>query len=192
MTHRLSSMQPDAIDMLRREHAILKQLFHTFAHLEHRPGGRDREAGLVGQICLGLSLHEQAEDEVFFPAVVTATGNASVVRRLTSGHTRVRSLIARLDELEPGDVTHDATVAALAACVSAHIDEEETFLFSRLAGMDTAVIGRAMVLRQQELRGNVVVPDPHRAADAPAWPATCHVIDDWQPPDTALGDPERH
>ncbi len=192
MNHRLPTILPDAIDMLRREHAILKQLFHAFARLEHRPGGRDREAGLVGQICLGLSLHEQTEDEVFFPAVLAACGNASAIRHITSGHTRVRSLIARLDEMEPGDPGHDATVAALGACVSGHIDEEESLLFSRRAGHDTAVIGRPQVLRPRALRANRVAADPHPGVnDVSSWPATCHVVDGWQPPESVTADPDR-
>lgn len=174
----------DAVRLLRREHEVLRRMFLTFTRVRHDTGERAREGDIVGQICLGLSLHERAEDEVVLPALLALPRGASAVRRLSAGHALVGALIAQLDELEPGDPGHHTAMSALASCVAGHFAEEEAGLFPHLCGLDTAAIAEAMVSRQRAWRVDAMRARPHRAHDTDqAWPATCHVVNDWSPPD---------
>jgi len=180
----------DAVRMLRREHEVLRRMFLTFTRVRHDAGEQGREGDIVGQICLGLCLHERAEDEVVLPALLALPRGASAVRQLSAGHALVGALIAQLDELEPGDPGHHAAMSALAGCVSGHFAEEESGLFPHLSGLDTAAIAQAMVSRQRQWRVDAMRAAPHRVHDADqAWPATCHVVDDWSPPDVASPSP---
>ncbi|HVL17071.1 MAG TPA: hemerythrin domain-containing protein, partial [Gemmatimonadales bacterium] len=60
----------DAVRILRREHEVLRRMFLTFTRVRHDSGERRREGDIVGRICLGLSLHERAEQEVVMPALL--------------------------------------------------------------------------------------------------------------------------
>jgi len=185
----------DAVRILRREHEVLRRMFLTFTRVRQDGSERGREGDIVGRICLGLSLHERAEHEVVIPALLALPRGASAVRQLSAGHALVGALIAQLDELEPGDPGHHAAMAALSGCASGHFAEEESGLFPHLSGLDTETIALAMVSRQRQWRVDTMRAAPYRVHDSDqAWPATCHVVDDWSPPDafSPAPTPPRH
>lgn len=147
----------DALDLLTREHDAIKQRFRDYERLIIRRGNGDRKAEIVGDICLLLSIHAQIEDEIFYPAVRTALGWDDVIEHALCEHNGANQLIAKLDEMEPGDDDYDATVAVLSAYVIMHMDEEQDDMFPKLrvCGMDTAAIGRKMVQRRRALLDDV-------------------------------------
>jgi hypothetical protein len=65
-----------------------------------------------------------------------------------------QALIARLDEMEPGDADFDAVVFTIGAYIEPHIDEEQELLFPaiRRSGMDVAVLGRRILEHRKLLR----------------------------------------
>ncbi len=168
----------DALVLLGREHALLRQLFREHAQLIRYRSDPDRQAAIVDAICLALSVHSQVVAEILYPAVRAATGRQDAAAPAATHLQTAHALMARLDEMEPGDPEHDATVAQLGACVLAHMDEEQDDVFPRLqaAGLDTAALGRQMAQRQRELRDDVTrVGQPRAGNDVPTWPASCRL-----------------
>lgn len=179
-----------AVGLLLQEHEVLRRLILAFGRVRNDAAQSGREEGIVGRLCLGLTLHERTEDEVIGPALASRPESAPLLHQMATGHARVRTLIARLDELEPGDAGHHAAVSALAACVAAHFADEEATLFPLLRGVDTAVLAGTIIAHQRQWRAEAAHLTPHRSGESEAtWPATCHVVDGWSPPDAPMSDP---
>ncbi len=178
MARKPSLREVDALDLLTRDHESMKRLFKDFDRFARRGGDPERKADVVGRICFGLSIHVQIEEEVFYPAVRAAITPRAVTPAAASLGA-VKDLIARLDEMEPGDAHFDAVVAALAACAIKHMDDEQAQLFPelRLARVDTVSLGRQLMQRRKALHEDVTrVGLPRSAADVPTWPMACRVV----------------
>jgi hemerythrin-like domain-containing protein len=157
MDNKRSLRKVDALDLLAREHDAIRQLFREYERLIARRGDGECKAEIVGEVCLLLSIHAQIEEEILYPAVCIVLGLDDVVDRALGEHNRANELIAKLDEMEPGDDDYDATVAVLGAHVTQHMHEEQEDMFPklRLRGLDTAAMGRQMVQRRRALHDNV-------------------------------------
>jgi hypothetical protein len=165
----------DALVLLTRDHEAIRRLFRDYEWLTEHQSDDDTKASIVDEICGELSLHAQIEEEVFFPAIQAITGSTDS----TGDHACAKELIAQLDEMEPGDARYDTLVSALCAHVVPHMNEEQAgiFLCVRLAGLDTAALGRQLLLRQKALREDVtLVALPHSNAGATMWPMDCRVV----------------
>ena len=56
--------QQDAIALLKADHRAIEELFSKF----EKASGDGRKQSLAEEICLGLSVHVQIEEEIFYPA----------------------------------------------------------------------------------------------------------------------------
>jgi Hemerythrin HHE cation binding domain len=157
MNHKPAVRKIDAVDLLSRDHDAIRQLFGDYERLIVRPDQGDRKAQIVCEICLALSVHSQIEEEIFYPAVRAALGWNDVIDHALCEHGGINELIAKLDDMEPGDHDYDATVAVLGAYVIQHMDEEQQDLFPKLctAGLDTAALGARLAQRRGELHDDV-------------------------------------
>lgn len=142
-----------ALVLLMRDHDAIRRLFGDYEWLIEQQADVDTKAGIVGQICSDLSLHEQIEEEVFFPAIRAITSSSDLDSTLCD-HACAKELIAQLAEMEPGDTRYDALVAAHCARVVPHMNEEQAgiFLCVRLARLDISALGREMTQRRKALR----------------------------------------
>ena len=173
MTRLSNPREHDALDLLTRDHDAIKRQFQAYERLLSRGCGGELKAALVGRLCFGLSLHFQIEEDLFYPAVSEAIGAEAALAHSQKDRLGCRELIARLDEMEPGDADFDATVAVLAAYVVPHMDEEQSEIFERVrqAGLDTLALGRRMAQRQRVLCDDVTQIGTARSKVAAAvWP----------------------
>ena len=147
----------DALDLLAHDHHSIERLFHDYERLARRQGEHERKGELVGQLCFRLSIHIQIEEDIFYPAARAAIGPDATLDHALRDHGGAKELIARLDEMEPGDADYDATVAVLSAYILPHMNEEQDDIFPKLrsAGLDTQVLGRKLALRQKALHEDV-------------------------------------
>ena len=170
---------PDALDLLRRDHDAIKHLFGDYERLVRRRSDLKRKATVVGRLCFALSLHLQIEEEIFYPAARAVLANAAWTLHALDDHGDTKALIARLDEMEAGDADFDATVAALAACIVPHMNEEQDVVFQAMqqAGQDTAALGRRLAQRQKLLREDVTrIGLPHSPGAVASWPVACRLV----------------
>ena len=176
MSHRGPARKVDALQLLKRDHDSLNRLFREFERLLEGPCDFDGKAELAGRICSEMSVHADIEDELFYPAEQVVVGCDSLLDLDSFDHGVARSLIARLDEMEPEDDGYDETVITLGVCTVAHMRDEEARMFERVrrAGLDTALLGGQMLRRQRALRADVTrvgLPDSRRGGAV--WPQAC-------------------
>ena len=151
MTSMLSKMSPTITNMIRMDHTHVVAAFHQY---QVDTPARVKK-GLADNICLALEVHAQLEEEIFYPALrEVAPGEA--VDKAKPEHDEMRSLIARLRVLQPGDPAFDQTVFELMRTVLHHVADEETQLLpqaERLLSSQLSEMGARMTRRRMQLIG---------------------------------------
>ncbi|USX23033.1 hemerythrin domain-containing protein [Oxalobacteraceae bacterium OTU3REALA1] len=142
----------DAIELLTQDHKNVKELFEKYENLSDRSTASKKK--LATQICLELTKHATAEEEIFYTAVREASGDAEdLVDEATVEHASAKDLIAQILEMEPGDDLYDAKVKVLSEYIEHHVEEEEKEMFpkARKAKLDMAALGEAIAARKEEV-----------------------------------------
>jgi len=137
----------DALERLRLDHERIRKLLRQYDALRLVQGCHaECKAEIVEQLCDALSLNALIEEEVFYPLVRPVLEAAVPVKTLLCDHARLRSLIAHLDEMEPGDPGYDDAVVDLGECVLPSLDDARSVLFVqvRMTGLDTVALGEQM------------------------------------------------
>jgi hemerythrin-like domain-containing protein len=151
---------PDALDLLARDHAIVRALFRQFEELKGQDEQDERKADLADEICYELSVHATLEEEIFYPAVRSLIDNDELIDECEVEHAGARDLISQLEVMYPGDEHYDATIAVLAEEVERHIDKEEGIIFpaARKAKLDMQRIGEQLQARKEQLEEDLSSP----------------------------------
>ena len=142
----------DAIELLTQDHKNVKELFEKYENLSDRSTASKKK--LATQICLELTKHATAEEEIFYTAVREASGDAAdLVDEATVEHASAKDLIAQILAMEPGDDLYDAKVKVLSEYIEHHVEEEEKEMFpkARKAKLDMAALGEAIAARKEEV-----------------------------------------
>ncbi len=139
--------EEDAITLLTEDHKKVKKLFADFAKLAKGDGSDKAKAELVREICRDLTIHAQAEEEVFYPAVRAAIKDDDLMDEAHVEHAGAKNLIAQLDAMAPAHDHYDATVTVLGEMIDHHVKEEEEKMFpkAKKAKVDTAALGAALI-----------------------------------------------
>lgn len=150
-TRRTPRRGPDAVAMLKADHAKVDEMFGRFENLR----GADRKEKLVAQICSELEVHTQLEEEIFYPAVRAAIGDDDLMDEATVEHQTAKDLIAQLKRMSAGEDFYDAKVTVLSEYIKHHVKEEHTEMFpkARRSGVDLMDLGEQMRARKEELTG---------------------------------------
>lgn len=127
-----SSRRHDSLIPLSREHqyALMLCLRIHRGLIEHDADANwlQSKAGVAVRFFEGeMVSHFQAEEEILFPAMRDLTGAPRIIDELLEEHEKVRRLIDRLREIEPGSLA--STLMAFADTLEAHIRKEERELF---------------------------------------------------------------
>lgn len=143
--------QPDAIALLTQDHKNVKALFEQYEGLSDR--SRASKKKLATQICLELTKHATAEEEIFYSAVREATGDEDLVDEATVEHAAAKDLIAQILSMNPDEDLYDAKVKVLSEQIEHHVGEEEDEMFpkARKANLDLGALGAAIEARKAEI-----------------------------------------
>jgi hemerythrin superfamily protein len=148
----------DAIALLKQDHANVKAMFQQFDELGDRAFASKKK--LADKICLELTRHATAEEEIFYPAV-RASGKDSedLIDEATVEHSTAKDLIAQIGAMDAHDDLFDATVKVLGEYIDHHVREEEGEIFpkAKKAGLDLQGLGREIEARKEEID---FVPQP--------------------------------
>jgi hemerythrin superfamily protein len=114
----------------------------------------------VAQICQELTVHTAIEEELFYPAVRKAIGDADLLDEVLVEHAGAKGLIAQLQAAHPDDALYDAKVTVLGEQIDHHVEEEEGRMFpqAKASGIDTWALGAALLKRKAELLANLGAP----------------------------------
>lgn len=152
----------DAIALLKQDHANVKAMFKDFAGLGERAFASKKR--LADKICLELTRHATAEEELFYPALRAASKAAEdLVDEATVEHATAKDLIAQIGEMDPHDELFDAKVTVLGEYIDHHVKEEEGELFpqAKQAGLDLQAMAREIEACKDSI--DFVPPRPPQA-----------------------------
>jgi hemerythrin superfamily protein len=146
---------PDAIAMLKADHAKVKGMFEEYDSLGDRAQVSKRK--LATQICTELIKHTAAEEEVFYPALREASKEMEdLLDEAAVEHASAKELIAQILTMQPDEELYDAKVKVLSEQIDHHVEEEEKEMFPKAAKLKLDF--DAMAASMQEVKDGVEVP----------------------------------
>ena len=144
---------PDAITLLREDHAAVSRLFEQYDKLGDR--AKAKKAKLARTICNELKVHTQIEEEIFYPAVEKVLPKeGDLLDEAQVEHDGAKNLIAQLDAMKPDDDLFDAKVTVLGEYIKHHVKEEHESMFPKVrkTGLDLHELGMRLAFRKAELK----------------------------------------
>lgn len=150
MSAALDSMTPKITSMIRLDHSHVLAAFRRFR--ARMPEARKR--ALVENACLGLEVHAQLEEEIFYPAMRRIAAASEVLDKSVPEHEEMRGLIRSLRGMQPLEAAYDETFRKLIRAVLHHVADEETVLLplaEELMPDELGHLGRLMTRRRIEL-----------------------------------------
>jgi hemerythrin superfamily protein len=118
----------NALELLRKEHSFVRNLFDQFERTSKTPSEKRME--VFATIRRELQLHCRAEEEIFYPALKAMEGEG---RRLVvvaiKEHHDIDALLTRISRRKLNDKEFDSGFEALVESVNDHLDYEEGEIF---------------------------------------------------------------
>jgi hypothetical protein len=150
MSAALDRVTPDITRMIRLDHTHVLAAFRRFR--SRMPAAR--KAALVANACLGLEIHAQLEEEIFYPALHRIAAAGEILEKSVPEHEEMRELIRSLRDMGPFDAGYDHTFKKLIRIVLHHVADEETVLLplaEELMPDELGHLGRLMTQRRIDL-----------------------------------------
>ena len=143
---------PDAIELLRKDHAAVKQAFKQFEKAKYKDPNAMRE--FVATICKDLVMHTKLEEEIFYPAVRAKIKDDPLMNEALVEHNSAKTLIAEIEKLQGDDPMLKPSVTVLAEYVQHHVREEEREILpkAKRLKLDLAGLAEEMLKRKEELK----------------------------------------
>jgi hemerythrin superfamily protein len=117
----------DVVDLLRAQHARIRDLFDEVMHSD----GREREDAFRQLVRL-LAIHETAEEEIIHPAARRLPGGDGIVDDRLAEEREAKELLSELDGMDIDDPRFLKSVDKLRMDVLTHARAEERYEFDRL------------------------------------------------------------
>jgi hemerythrin-like domain-containing protein len=147
----------NAIQLLKSDHAEVKELFDRFEKIGENPSLADKE-DIVRNFCLKLSVHATIEEEIFYPAAREVPTTDALLNEAEVEHGTAKELIAALEGMEIEDEMFDANFAVLSEYIKHHVKEEEGELFPKIqkSALDLNKLGLKMLERKEQLTAELL------------------------------------
>jgi hypothetical protein len=151
----------DAIELLKDDHAAVKELFDEFKrfHDEEAEGVEELMQELVDQACRALNIHMRIEEEIFYPAAREALPDeVDLMNEAIVEHVGAKDLIEQIGSRSASDHMTRARFLVLSEHIDLHVREEEHRMFPKLrrTSMDMEEVGRRLAARKEELEDNAI------------------------------------
>lgn len=153
---------PDAIDLLVADHREVKALFKEYDKLVKAQADAGEKQVVAAQICVMLTAHATAEEELFYPRAREVLGeDEDLVDEADVEHASAKELIAQIEDGSPDDPLYDAKVKVLGEYIDHHVKEEEGEMFPKVrkSDLDLDILGEEIAARKAELMGQA--DEPH-------------------------------
>lgn len=152
---------PDAIELLTIDHREVKALFKEYDKLVKAQADAGEKQVVAAQICVMLTAHATAEEELFYPRAREVLGEDQVlIDEADVEHSSAKELIAQIEAGSPDDPLYDAKVKVLGEYIDHHVKEEEGEMFPKIrkSDLDLDAIGEEISVRKAELMGQAGEP----------------------------------
>jgi hemerythrin superfamily protein len=128
---RTASRSPDALAILKSDHATVKDLFRRYKGLGD--GAQKSKAQTMERIVKELSVHASVEEQVFYPDVKRRVpGSTRLVDHGLDEHQELKETLVRLQRMSPDSPEFDTAMRKVIADVTDHVKEEESELFPKV------------------------------------------------------------
>jgi hemerythrin superfamily protein len=144
----------DAISLLSADHKEVKALFKDYEKLVEEEADDEEKQALAEEICMKLTVHATAEEELFYPAARDVLGeDEDLVDEADVEHATAKDLIEQIQDSSPDDALYDAKVKVLGEYIDHHVKEEEGEIFpkAKKGGLDVDALGAEIAARKAEL-----------------------------------------
>jgi hemerythrin superfamily protein len=138
----------NAIDLLKQDHAKVKQAFKDFEKMDKEDTATLKE--FVATVCEDLKAHTTLEEEIFYPAVRPEIEDDDLMNEAQIEHQSAKDLIQQLESLEPDDPLYVPTFTVLGEYVTHHIKEEEGEMFPAVKKLDIDLEALAAQMKQRK------------------------------------------
>lgn len=143
----------DILSLIETDHNEIRQLFEEIQSAKGKKAQTCFE-----KIYRELTLHAQAEELVFYPAMREFKETEKYIEEAESEHNSAKILLEQMKSLKPGDSEFQTKLEHLIESVSHHLEEEEGEIFE--------AVRRCMNAEQlQELSGEFETAKSHSEAD---------------------------
>jgi hemerythrin superfamily protein len=143
----------DAVALLKADHKQVKTWFEQY---EKSRSPKVKQT-LAASICQALTVHTEIEEEIFYPAFLSATKDKDMHHEAVIEHVGAKRLIADIQRSSPADEYFDSKVHVLSEMIKHHVKEEEQpqgmFAEARQSKMDLRSLGHEMAARKSALMG---------------------------------------
>ena len=149
----------NAISMLIADHTKVKKLFKEFEKLSKNDD--DGKVDIANMICMELTVHTKAEEEIFYPAARMAIDDEDLLNEANVEHETAKNLIAQIQTMSPNDEIYDAKVTVLGEYINHHVKEEETEMFPKVrkAKVDLNELGLRLKMKKTEIMNKLLSPN---------------------------------
>jgi hemerythrin superfamily protein len=164
---RTTSKSPDALALIRSDHATVKALFRRYKGLGD--GALKSKTETMERIVTELSVHASVEEQVFYPDVKRRVpGSKRLVDHGLDEHQELKETLARLQRMSPDAPEFDVVMRKVIADVTDHVKEEESELFPKVrkAMSKQELIDMAALMRTTK-RAAPTRPHPHAPSTPP-------------------------
>ena len=152
----------DAITLLKADHKKVEKLFKEVEALGDT--AHQSRAKLFKTIDRELSLHAEVEETIFYPALKAKTKRDTEPRdevlEAYEEHANVKSMLEKLEDLEPSDETYNAKLQVLSELVKHHVKEEETEMFKQARALLSEAELTALGKQIETAKEKVLVTSP--------------------------------
>lgn len=137
---------PNVIDLLKRDHREVEQLFGAFE--------RDPQPSIAEELCAQLELHTTAEEHFVYPALRERVSDGKkLAEEAEHEHAEARQVIGRVKRTS--DPEHLAEVVAeLQTAIEHHVEEEERTVFPKMESDLGKIELEAIGANVQEFKGS--------------------------------------
>ena len=136
---------PDVIDLLKRDHREVEQLFGAFE--------RDRQPSIAEEICAQLELHTTAEEHFVYPALRERVSDGKKLAEAAEHeHTEANQIVGRVKRTSDPDRLAEV-VAELQKAIDHHVEEEEKTVFPKMESDLGKIELEAIGANVQEFKG---------------------------------------
>ena len=113
----------DALKLLEEDHQLVKRLLAEGERTTER--GEKTRAELFARLKRELTIHEQIEEEVLYPALRDLAKSREIALEAYEEHHVVDEILSELEQTPPSDETWGAKFTVAKENLEHHIEEEE-------------------------------------------------------------------
>lgn len=157
--NKAASTKQNVINLLIDDHEKVKKLFKEFEKLSKKNDASKVE--IANQICMELTVHALAEEEVFYPVARRAISDNDMMNEADVEHDSAKDLIAQIQSMSSNDEMYDAKVTVLGEYIDHHVKEEENEMFPKVrkAKVDLEELGMQLMMKKEQIMAKLLGPD---------------------------------